>query len=210
MELTAGLVFSREFHWSQMWKHSITWRGVTCWKCPLDLWSYQQILAATRPQAIVEAGVAMGGSALFLADVCELLGGGQVYGIERDVTMFDPRAAAHPRIELITGDTCDPGVHARIAAAVRGLRTMVILDSDHDTPHVLAELRQYADLVTPSCYLICEDGILDRPDGPSVAGYAGPAAAIEAFLAERQDFRPQRECVLGATFNPEGYLLRVV
>jgi len=210
MELPAGLTFSREFHHSEIWKHHITWSGVTCWKCPLDLWSYQQILFATRPQAIVEAGVAMGGSTMFLADLCEMLGGGVVYGVDRDLTRFDPAAAAHPRIELIEGDTCDPAVFARIAAAVAGRRTMVILDSDHDTPHVLAELRSYADLVTPQCYLICEDGILDRPDGPSVSGYAGPAAAIRMFLAERPDFQPQRDRILGATFNPDGYLLRVV
>ncbi len=210
MELPSGPVFSREFHWSELWKHGITWRGVTCWKCPLDLWSYQQILVATRPEAIVEAGVAMGGSALFLADVCEMLDCGIVVGVDRHLAAFDPRAAAHPRIRTIEGDSCDPRVLASVAAAVRGLRTMVILDSDHDTPHVFAELRHYADFVTPGHYLVCEDGVLDRADGPSVTGYAGPAGALRAFLAERPDFVPQRDRVLGATFNPDGYLLRVV
>jgi len=208
MELSHGPDFIREFHWSELWKHEVTWRGVKCWKCPLDLWSYQQIIVATRPQAIIEAGVALGGSTLFLADICEMLGEGIVYGIDRDLSALDPRAAGHPRIETIEGDTCDPRVCATVAAKVHGLRTMVVLDSDHDTPHVLNELRQYAEIVTPGCYLICEDGMLDRPDHPSVAGYAGPAAAIGTFLAERTDFQPQSACVLGGTFNPGGFLLR--
>lgn len=208
MEVPAGPLFSREFHLSEIWKQQITWRGVTCWKCPLDLWSYQQILFATRPEAVIECGVAMGGTTLYLADLLNMLGQGLVCGIDRNLQPLDPRAAQHPRVTLIEGDTVDPSVRALAAARVRGLRTMVILDSDHDTGHVLAELRAYADLVTPGCYLVCEDAILDRPDVPSVSGYAGPFAAVKQFLAERADFVLHDACVLGATFNPSGYLRR--
>lgn len=208
MEVPAGPLFSREFHWSEIWKRQITWRGVTCWKCPLDLWSYQQIVFATRPEAIVECGVAMGGTALYLADLLDLIGRGLVCGVDRSLQALDPRAARHPRVTLIEGDSVDAAVRARVADRVRGLRTMVILDSDHETPHVLAELRAYADLVTPGCYLVCEDAVLDRPDLPSVGGYAGPHAALQQFLAARPDFVPDDGCVLGATFNPNGYLLR--
>ena len=45
---------------------------MTCWKCPLDLWSYQQIIFATRPQAVIECGVAKGGTTLFLADLLDI------------------------------------------------------------------------------------------------------------------------------------------
>lgn len=208
MEVPAGPTFCREFHWSEIWKHQITWRGVICWKFPLDLWSYQQIVFATRPQAVIECGVAMGGATLYLADLLDLIGEGIVCGIDKDLQLLDARTAQHPRVTVIQGDTVDPGVLELVAARVGGLRTMVILDSDHETEHVLAELRAYADLVTPGCYLVCEDAILDRPDLPSISGYCGPFRAVQQFLAGRTDFVLEDACVLGATFNPNGYLLR--
>src|SRR3954469_3611160 len=48
-----------------------TWRqtkflGTTTWKCPFDLWMYQEIIYDLRPGLIVETGTAYGGSAQFL------------------------------------------------------------------------------------------------------------------------------------------------
>jgi cephalosporin hydroxylase len=85
---------------------------------------------------------------------------------------------------------------------------MVFLDSDHTREHVLAELRSYADFVTPGSYLVVEDTNLN--DHPVVAGFGdGPMEAVEDFLAERDDFvsDPDAEKFL-LTFNPGGYLRR--
>jgi cephalosporin hydroxylase len=49
-------------------------------KTPTDLLAYQEIVAAARPDWIVETGVASGRT-LFLASVCELLGHGQVVSV---------------------------------------------------------------------------------------------------------------------------------
>jgi cephalosporin hydroxylase len=208
MELAAGPAFSRDYHSSEIWKQQITWRGATCWKCPLDLWSYQQIICATRPDTIVECGVAMGGTTLYLADVLNLLGQGCVIGIDQQIESIDPQVLHHPRITILQGNSVAPDILSAVATRIKGSRTMVILDSDHDTKHVLAELRAYADFVAVGCYLVCEDGILDRPDLPRLSGYAGPYAALEQFLSARNDFTQCDACVLGATFNPNGYLLR--
>jgi cephalosporin hydroxylase len=43
-------------------------------KCPLDLWGYQEILYQVRPEFVVECGTHLGGSALFLAPLCQLPG----------------------------------------------------------------------------------------------------------------------------------------
>ena len=41
-----------------------SWLGVPTVKIPLDLWIYQEIIYKLRPDLIIEAGTAWGGSAL--------------------------------------------------------------------------------------------------------------------------------------------------
>jgi len=63
--------------------HRTKWMGVPCLKTPLDLWIYQEILFEVRPDLVVETGTHMGGSALFLAHMLELLGRGTAPGRPR-------------------------------------------------------------------------------------------------------------------------------
>jgi cephalosporin hydroxylase len=43
------------------------------------------------------------------------------------------------------------------ARAVEASRVLIVLDSDHQREHVLAELRAYGDLVTLGSYMVVED-----------------------------------------------------
>lgn len=47
------------------WIHQTTWMGEPVLNLPQDLFALQEIIFATRPQYIVEVGVAWGGSLLF-------------------------------------------------------------------------------------------------------------------------------------------------
>ena len=58
---------------SDAWTEA-TWLGAQALKNPLDLWVYQEIMAETRPELVVETGTYRGGSACFLASICDLLG----------------------------------------------------------------------------------------------------------------------------------------
>jgi cephalosporin hydroxylase len=85
---------------------------------------------------------------------------------------------------------------------------MVVLDSDHRRPHVLAELHRYAPLVSPASYLIVEDtNVNGHPVLPDFG--PGPLEAVEDFLTESDDFfvDGSREKYF-LTFNPGGYLCR--
>jgi cephalosporin hydroxylase len=184
------------------------WLGQPCAKCPLDLWVYQEILFERRPGLIVECGTYFGGTAHFLACMCDLIDNGRVITI--DIRERQPhRRPRHPRIEYRTGSSTGPGIVAGVAEAVQpGERVMVILDSNHQKDHVLAELRAYSPLVTPGDYLVVEDTNINghpvRADhGP------GPMEAVDEFLAGTDEFSidESREKFF-MTFNPRGYLRR--
>lgn len=188
------------------WKQT-SWLGAPALKCPLDLWIYQEIMAEVRPHLVVETGTAGGGSALFLASICDLLGHGRVVTIDVADAPGRPR---HSRITYVQGSSVDPavveGVRRQIAPEDR---VLVILDSDHRRDHVLAELRAYGPLVTRGSYLVVEDSNLNgHPVHPEHG--PGPTEAMEIFLAESRVFEVDREREkFLLTFNPGGYLRRV-
>jgi cephalosporin hydroxylase len=183
-----------------------TWLGTTVLMCPLDLWAYQEILVETRPDLIVETGTHLGGSAAYLAGVCDLLGNGAIVTIDVESR---PGRPAHERVTYVEGPSTSDEVVERVAGLAREAeRVMVILDSDHTRDHVLRELELYAPLVTPGCYLVVEDTNVNGH--PVLPGFGpGPMEAVTAFLAGTDAFEVDRgrEKLL-LTFNPSGYLRR--
>jgi cephalosporin hydroxylase len=191
-----------------LWEQ-ITWLGVRILKCPMDLWIYQEILSRTRPEVIVETGVFAGGSSLYLASLCDLLGQGQVLACDITLEGVSERVKAHPRITFLEGSSTASEMVAQVTELCHGKRTMVILDSDHAYAHVLKELRCYAPLVTPGCYLVCEDtNVNSHPSFPDHG--PGPFEAVQEFLRDTPGWEMDRQCErLLVTFNPSGYLLRL-
>lgn len=182
------------------------YRGITTWKCPLDLWTYQEIIHEVRPGLVIETGTGYGGSALFFADLCETVGHGEVVTIDiRDRAT----GVEHPRLTKLLGSSIDRGIRDRVAKlAPERSPVMVILDSEHAAEHVLAELRLWGDLVTQGSYLIVEDTNINGH--PVYPGFGpGPAEAVTSFLSERRDFAvDSARHKLLMTWNPGGYLRR--
>jgi cephalosporin hydroxylase len=203
----ASRLFVRAYYDAQdAWQDS-TWLGINALKTPPDLWVYQEILFETRPDVIIETGTFRGGSALYLATICDALDNGRIISVDREIRDDLP---THARIEYLAGSSTDGAtvdeVRSRIA---EGERVMVLLDSDHSRDHVLAELRAYGDLVTTGCYLVVEDTCVNgHPVLPHWG--PGPMEALDAFLAEEPPFTVdrRREKFL-FTFNPRGFLKRL-
>ena len=190
---------------SDAWTEA-TWLGAQALKNPLDLWVYQEIMVETRPELIVETGTYRGGSAFFLASICDLLGAGEVVSI--DIEPLRDDYPAHPRVTYLGGrSSTDPEVVAEVRGRAREKRTLVVLDSDHSQAHVEAELAAYADLVPVGCYLIVEDSNIGQIRKDLLPG---PLEAIGVLLAGTDAFEidRSREKFL-ITFNPSGYLRRV-
>ena len=190
----------------QTWGNTY-WQGTPVLKCPLDLWIYQEILYELQPDLIIECGTGSGGSAHYLASLCDLLSCGIVVSIDVEDRAERP---IHSRITYLRGSSVEPNIVSYVQElAAKAKMVMVILDSDHRCSHVLQELRLYGPLVTPGSYIIVEDTNLN---GHPVAHDFGPGPweAVELFLAETTQFMrdAMREKFM-ITANPGGYLRRL-
>lgn len=183
------------------------WFGVQVNKCPLDLWIYQEILHEVKPDVIIECGTAAGGSAMYLANMLDIMGKGKVLSV--DINPFDGRPK-HPRVTYILGSsTADDVVDTVKSHIAPSDKVLVILDSDHSMRHVYNELLIYSKLVQPGSYVIVEDS---NQNGYPVSPFYGPGPmeALEKFVAEDASFTIDlsREKFY-LTFNPRGYLKRI-
>jgi cephalosporin hydroxylase len=212
--------------WDQKYVYSFTWLGRPVIQLPEDLLRVQEVLASVRPDVIVETGVAHGGSLVFYATLCKALDRGRVVGVDIEIRPHNRQAIeAHPLfplIELIEGSSTDPAIVEQVAAQIApGETTLVMLDSNHEKDHVLAELRAYGDLVTPGSYIVVMDGIVERLAGAPRSqpdwGSNNPAAAVRAFLETDLRFaeeEPQFAFNEGlvdtrVTYWPGGFLKRI-
>jgi cephalosporin hydroxylase len=194
------------YHEDQRTWRNTHYRGVPTLKCPLDLWIYQEILSEVRPDVVVESGTYYGGSALFLADVCQALGSGQVITIDIDAKA---EGVNHSRLTKISGSSSDSAVRDLVRAQTGGgASVLVILDSDHSYAHVTEELRLWSDEVTIGSYLIVEDGNINGHPAKPLFG-PGPWEALRDFVAADNRFVvDEGKEKFMMSFNPDGYLLR--
>lgn len=181
--------------------------GVQTLKYPTDLWVYQEIISETLPDLIIETGTWHGGSALYLATVCDAIGHGRVISVDTDPGKPLPE---HPRLTYLRGSSVDPEVLAKLEhETLSAAGVMAILDADHSREHVLRELESYSPLVTIGNYLIVEDtNVNGNPVLPEHG--PGPGEAVQEFtLADTRYVVDRSRERLLLTSNPGGYLRRV-
>jgi cephalosporin hydroxylase len=173
---------------------------------PLDLWVFQEIIYATKPDLIVEAGTYKGGSALYMATLLDAINHGQIVSID----IKDMNPPRHSRVTYLIGSSTAPEIVEQVKTmAVGKQRVMVVLDSDHSRDHVLNELKAYSPLVTKGNYLIVEDTNLNgHPVHPSIG--PGPMEAVTDFLRYNDEYQIDKERErFYITFNPNGYLKKI-
>lgn len=201
--------FHRLYYYKIVFTHLVVWNGVPMVKFPMDLWIYQEIVFGSKPDVIIETGTWVGGSAVYLADLCRIFGRGRVVTIDKD-----PNHVSVPikrdNLTYITGDSSDNEIKDCVVKNIGSEdRVMVILDSDHSKEHVLKELNLWAPLVTKGCALIVEDTNINGHPVCEVYG-PGPKEALDEWLPNHPEFEVNKECEKYAvTFNPGGYLERI-
>lgn len=218
--------------------YNFFWLGIPIIQAPQDLQALQEIIWETKPELIIETGIAWGGSLIFSASMLTLLEStkmidkGHVLGIDIDIRPHNKQALlAHPLGEKITmfeGSSIDEKIINKVKDFAKNKRTMVCMDSNHTHHHVLSELKAYAPLVSKGCYCMVGDtGIEDfsseqNPDRPWGKGN-NPKTAVREFLEYMQNNKHSgsdgtelhfeidhtMENKLLITACPDGYLKRV-
>lgn len=185
------------YDYSYLW----SWMGVPIIQMPADVMATQEVIWATKPDVIIETGVARGGSVLFMASILEMLGKGKVIGVDIDIRTHNRESIAnHPmskRVVLIEGGSVDEHTLNLVRAEIApGARVMVVLDSDHSRDHVLAECRAYGPLVTRGCYMVVADTLVGHVSEEnalkkrSKIWFQGdePLSALRDYMAETVRF----------------------
>jgi cephalosporin hydroxylase len=183
--------------WDVKYVYSFTWLGRPIIQLPEDMFRLQEVIFHLQPDVIVETGVAHGGSLVFYAGLCKLIGKGRVIGVERELRPHNRAALEqHPLFELITlieGDSKAPETVERVRQSFgRDQSTLVLLDSNHSKAHVTAELDAYAPLVTPGSYIVVMDGIMAKlvgaPRSEPDWGHNNPRQAAAEWVARYPHF----------------------
>lgn len=220
------------------WSYNFSWMGRPAIQFPNDAWAMQELIWSTRPDLIIETGIAHGGSLIFSAsmlamlDLCDAIESGskmdpaqsrrKVLGLDIEIRPHNRAAIeAHPmasRIQMIQGSSIAPDVVEQVRQVAQGYqRVLVCLDSNHTHDHVLAELHAYAPLTSVGSYCVVFDTIVedmpadmfpDRPWGPG----DNPKTAVWEYLKSHPDFEIDKgiQHKLMITVAPDGYLKRVL
>jgi cephalosporin hydroxylase len=217
--------------------YNFDWLGRPVIQFPQDLVGLQEIIWSTKPDVIIETGIAHGGSIVFSASMLAMLDYAdaaergatidprqptrRVIGVDIDIRAHNRSLIeAHPfaaSITMIEGSSIDPATVDAVRAQIPdGARVMVCLDSHHEHDHVIGELDSYAPMVTPGCFCVVLDTFIEDapkgfiPDRPWDKGN-NPKTAVHAWLAHRDDFVIDRDLAakLMLTGAPDGFLRRV-
>jgi len=228
--------FLRESIASQ-YSYNFFWLGRPIIQYPQDIVAMQELVWATKPDLIIETGIAHGGSLILsasmlaLLEVCEATEKGdvidpnkpkrKVLGIDIDIRAHNRAAIeAHPlapRIMMIEGSSISPEIFDQVRSVASGYkRILVCLDSNHTHAHVLKELELYGPLTSVGSYCIVFDTVVedlpkelagDRPWGPG----DNPKTAVFEYLKEHPEFQIDTfvDNKLLVTVAPDGYLKRI-
>ena len=201
------------------WIHQTKWLGEPILNLPQDVFAIQELIWETKPDYIIEIGVAWGGSVLFNSMMLDYIKGKKIIGVDVFIpNNLKKRLNSHKKLskkfELIQGDSLSDKTIDKVKKIIKNSKkVMVILDSHHTHEHVLKELQLYSKFVPKNNYLICCDTIINflpnqkhrkRPWGPT----NNPFTALKEFLSENNRFQIDQEIESKLLFscNPSGYL----
>jgi cephalosporin hydroxylase len=207
---------------SAQYSYNFSWMGRPIIQYPQDMIAMQEIIWEIKPDLIIETGIAHGGSLIYYASLLELIGKGEVLGIDIDIREHNRKEIEQhkmfKRIKMISGSSIDEAIIEEVKKFTEGKKTiLVVLDSNHTHDHVLKELKFYSPLVSIGSYIVVFDTIVeDLPEGyfsqsrPWSLGN-NPKTAVNEFLQNNKQFVIDEaiDNKLLISVAPSGYLKRI-
>ncbi len=207
---------------SNQYSYNFSWMGRPIIQYPQDMIAMQEIIWQLKPDLIIETGIAHGGSLIYYASILELIGKGEVLGIDIDIREHNRKEIEkHPmfkRIKMLQGSSVSADMAEQVKQYVAGKETILVcLDSNHTHEHVMQELQLYAPFVSLNSYIVVFDTIVqDLPEGyfsqKRPWGISNnPKTAVYEFLKQHTNFEIDHSIdnKLLISVAPEGYLKRV-
>lgn len=221
--VSAAAAFNEASNKAQ-YSYNFSWMGRPIIQYPQDMIAMQEIIWEIKPDLIIETGIAHGGSLIYYASLLELIGKGEVLGIDIDIREHNRKEIEnHPmfkRIKMIQGSAIDPEIVAEVKKHTEGKQTiLVVLDSNHTHEHVLAELQMYSPFVSLNSYIVVFDTIVEKLPDNYLPGYArpwgvgdNPLTALNVFIKENPEFVIDQSInnKLLISVAPDGYLKRIM
>jgi len=204
------------------YSYNFSWMGRPIIQYPQDMIAMQELIWEIKPDLIIETGIAHGGSLIYYASIMELIGNGEVLGIDIDIRKHNKlEIEKHPmfkRIKMIEGSSVSEETVEKVRQFAEGKKKILVcLDSNHTHEHVLQELQFYAPFVSENSYIVVFDTIVeDLPEGyfsqERPWGISNnPKTAVHEFLATNKNFQIDKSIDNKVLISvaPEGYLKRV-
>lgn len=187
--------------WDAKYVYSFTWLGRPIIQQPEDMIRIQELIYQIKPDYIIEIGIAHGGSLIYYASLCSLIGKGRVIGVDIDIRSHNRKAIeSHELYKYITifeGDSTSSNIVDDVRHIIysnsQDPKVIVILDGDHTKEHVLKELEIYSKFVSIDSYIIACDGYIKELvcGGPRTGCnwiYDNPKEAAKEFVKNSPHF----------------------
>ena len=225
---------------NQSWKNKYTyhfkWLGRPIIQMPQDIIAVQEIIWDTKPDLIIETGIAHGGSICLSASLLALLEledlrkndtsynnikERKVLGIDIDIRKHNKDKIKNhflaDKIEMIEGSSIDLKIFEKVRKLSQNFSNILLmLDSNHTEEHVLKELELYSPLVSKNSYCIVFDTVVANMDSEFSDNKPwnrtnSPKSAVKKFLKANKSFKVDRiiDQKLLISMAPGGFLKKI-
>lgn len=198
------------------------WMGEPMLQTPDDVLTIQEIITETKPDIVLEIGVAWAGTLLLYDTLASYAKIKKIIGVDifipSDLKKRIFSKSQSLKIKLLNSNSTSAKTFNKIKKLIGNYKNILIhLDSNHTKEHVLKELNIYSKLLKKNNYIIVGDTIIEHIPAqhhrkrPWSKGN-NPKNAIDSFLKKNKKFIIDKSINHKQllTNNPNGYLKKIL